>query len=94
MSPLRGPCPDCTLGEGTPCPRECLQAGRCVVVRIRQRNDVERTGVPLALVGETLRFLQVLPQNALLLIPLGSLEPLSAELAISRVPTPAEDGDR
>ena len=94
MSPEPARPVGCVLGDRHPCPPECRKAGGCVVIRIRQRNDVERTGVPLALVGETLRFLQVLPQEALLLLPLGSLEPLSAELAISRAPAPAEDRDR
>jgi len=91
MSPDRVRPAECVLGDRTLCPSECLRTGRCVVIRIRQKDSVEHLGVPLAVVGETLRFLQILPRPAVLLLPLAGLEPVSADLAVSCAPARTDD---
>ena len=81
--PGSDPAPDdCALGRRAPCPEECGRAGRCVVIRIRHADGSERWGVPLAVVGETLRFRQSFPRPDIILLPLDGLEPASAGEAV------------
>ena len=75
----------CVLGGRAPCPPDCAGRGRCAAVRLRLRDRSESVGIPLGVVGDTLRFLQVLPGPAIRLLALEGLEPESADLALFRI---------
>jgi hypothetical protein len=65
-------------------PSECLASETCAVVHLEFRDGSSRWGVPLAVVGEMVRFRALFPRTGTLLVPLEHLEPESAARAAER----------
>ena len=83
----RAPC------RGTPHfahPSECIESDTCVVVHLAFRDGTERWGVPLAVVGEMVRFRALYPRAGTLLVPFEALDPESVARAADRCGDPAE----
>ena len=76
--PAGGSCP-----TWCPIPAECRAAGHCRAVRLRLVNDGSVVGVPEGVVGQTLRFRQILPFVATTLVPFRTLLPESLEEVLS-----------
>ena len=82
MTPRVAGKPRCTEAPWFAHPAECESGGRCVVVNLWYRDGTERWGVPLALVGETVRFHSLFPRRGTLLVPFDELEPESVARAV------------
>lgn len=65
-------------------PSECLASETCAVVHLEFRDGSERWGVPLAVVGEMVRFRALFPRTGTLLVPFEALVPESAARAADR----------
>jgi hypothetical protein len=53
------------------------------------RDATERVGIPLGVIGRTLRFRRLLPSPAVLLLALDDLDPGSEAEALDRLGTPS-----
>ena len=65
-------------------PSECLASETCAVVHLEFRNGSEHWGVPLAVVGEVVRFRALFPRAGTLLVPFEDLEPETAARVADR----------